>query len=180
MLVQMPDLSKSTVDWATLIIGGLGIIASIIVALAVYWRTKRSTAKGLVYDYTSAKLITTGHPFGGHLKIFFSGVEIQDASLVSVTVRSVGGASITKADFEDNITVKFVEAQSVLAIQFADLNPPELQPLLAESGGADVGSAAIVLEPLLLNPGDRFTILALVSRFGGVVELSGRIAGVPH
>ena len=69
---RMPDLSKSTVDWATLTIGGLGIIVSVVVALAVYWRTKRSTQKGLTYDYTSAKLVTTDHPFGGELRIFFS------------------------------------------------------------------------------------------------------------
>ena len=124
----MWDLSKSTVDWATLIIGALGVIVSVIVALAVYWRTKRSTQKSLAYDYTSAKLVATEHPFGGELKISFAGKEVHDASLVSVTIRSSGGASITKADFEDNVTVRFVGAHSVLAVQFADLNPPDLPP----------------------------------------------------
>jgi hypothetical protein len=50
----MPDLYKSTVDWATLIIDALGVILTVVVALAVYWRTKRSAEKALVYDFTFA------------------------------------------------------------------------------------------------------------------------------
>jgi hypothetical protein len=144
----------------------------------VYWRTKRSTEKGLTYDYTSTKLVTTEHPFGGELKIFFSGMEVQDASLVSVTLRSSGGSSITKADYEDNVTVRFIGAQSVLAVQSADVSPPELQPRLNGSEEASSAPDAVVVEPLLLNPGDRFTLLALVSRFGGQVQVTGRITGV--
>jgi hypothetical protein len=175
MLGGMPDLSKATVDWANLIIAGLAVIVSSVIALALYWRTKRGTLKGLAYNYTSAKLVITENPFGGNLKISFSGMDVQDASLVSVTLRSSGGASITKADYEEKVTVKFVEAQSVLAVQFADLNPPGLHPILS---GVSSGPEEVVVEPLLLNPGDRFTLLALVSRFGGQVQVTGRIAGV--
>jgi hypothetical protein len=174
----VPDLSKSTVDWATLIIGALGVLVTIVVTLAVYWRTKRSAQKALAYDYTSAKLVSTGHLFGGDLKIFFSGTEVQDASLVTVTIRCTGGASITNADFEDNIIVRFVGAQSVLAVQFADPNPPELNPILNSRECSSSSPDSVAIEPLLMNPGDRFTLLALVSRFGEEVQVIGRVAGV--
>jgi hypothetical protein len=174
----VPDLSKSTVDWATLIIGALGVILTVVVALAVYWRTKRSTEKALAYDYTSAKLLATEHAFGGELKIFLSGIEVQDASLVSVTLRSTGGASISKGDFEEKVTVRFLGAKSVHPVQFTDLNPPELKPTLSSVEDGDRYPDAVAIEPLLLNPGDRFTLLALVGSFGGEVKLTGRITGV--
>src|SRR5271168_3918914 len=91
--------------------------------------------------------------------------------------KNAGGAPIEKSDFEESLWVEFINADAVLAVHVAEMNPPELRPQFRGNPDMSKNAETILVDPLLLNPGDQFALLALVSGFNGEVKLTGRVKG---
>lgn len=167
----------ATMDWST-IVGIIGAIVTLSTVFVATWWTKKSSRKALTYGFTAAKLNNLKVNFTGDLKITFKDRDVADASLVSLTVKNSGRSPIERVDFDGNLQLLFDSSSEILAAQISRTFPRKLSVMIAVAQEDSEEPSRIRVDPLLLNPGDWFTILALVSRFGGSVMAHGRIAGV--
>jgi hypothetical protein len=83
-----------------------------------------------------------------------------------------GNVEIKPEDFEHPFSVELGPSAQVLSTEVAQVSPPDLAPKL------NITEGHLIIEPLLLNPGDAFDITALVSDMQDDDHLHGRVAGV--
>jgi hypothetical protein len=104
-------------------------------------------------------------------------VTLDDKSLeipyVSVLeIENTGSRPITQSDFESPISLSVSPPATVVKAQIKDTNPVDLKPTIS------VSNAQILLNPLLLNPKDRFQITILTAGALPDFAVRSRVAGV--
>ncbi len=158
----------------------IGIIVGSAATFLIYLLQQRGSRKVLSYTHRSSALTKADHPFLGDLKITYRDQELTDLSVVNFTVRNSGRAPILKTDFTGNLLISLSEGGKTVAASLGDNDPHELpirlEPLLRNDG--TVSSEYIEVCPLLLNPGDEFTLSFLVSKVIRTPVLTGRIVGI--
>jgi len=92
--------------------------------------------------------------------ILFDGAAVTDVRLVVITVNNSGNEPIRADDFERPLRFRWAEPARILTAEVVEVNPETLQPTV------NTGVNEIVLEPLLLNPGDWFRIKTLTNQVG--------------
>jgi hypothetical protein len=153
------------------------IAATLVAGFGVYWLSRRSGKKTLTYKFSTARIARVKGPFDG-LSITFNGEEVPDASLVSLIIENSGAVSIQKADFESALYCNLGKNAVILDHQVSDVDPKDLVVITELQDLEPSVDALLIVRPLLLNPTDKFTILALVSGFAKNVSVTGRISGV--
>lgn len=150
---------------ASILLSILGTLTTIIVGLGVYWLTKRTQTKALSYTSSSTPIATVQHPFANDLKISFLGREVQDVSVVSFTLKNSGKVPILRTDFDGPLKVYVPNTGGILAAYVSDAKPYTLPVSLKEFERQKdrLLMRMVEVSPLLLNPGDEFTLLAVVS-----------------
>ncbi|WP_445286543.1 hypothetical protein [Variovorax atrisoli] len=160
-------------DWrgnASLLIGGIGIVASVLVPLWL-WRADLQ-AKSISIHVLSATALQ--QPWSGldNLQVTLDGVQVKDAVVTTFQVINDGAKPIPASDFESAIRLHVGEKSKVVRAQVSDSAPKEL-PVVLQSD-----SSSVSVQPLLLNPGDSIKILLITSNGLPTLSTSGRIAGV--
>jgi hypothetical protein len=105
------------------------------------------------------------------VKILFDGAPVTDVRLVMIMVNNSGNEPIRAEDFERPLRFSWAEPAGILAAEVEEANPEALQPTVK------IGTNEIVLEPLLLNPGDWLRIKILINQ-AGKVSVDARVVGV--
>jgi hypothetical protein len=105
------------------------------------------------------------------VKILFDGSPVTDVHLVMITVNNSGNEPIKVEDFERPLRFSWAEPAGILAAEVEGVNPEALQPKIRTD------TNGIVLEPLLLNPGDWLRIKILINQIGKV-SVDARVVGV--
>jgi hypothetical protein len=105
------------------------------------------------------------------VKILFDGAAVTDVRLVVITVNNSGNESIRADDFERPLRFGWAEPSKILTAEVVEVNPETLQPTVR------TGVNEIVLEPLLLNPGDWLRIKTLINQVGKL-SVDARVVGV--
>jgi hypothetical protein len=106
------------------------------------------------------------------LAVALNGRSIETLDSVSVRVSNSGNAPLRSTDFEEPLLFEYGPDAEVVSAAIADALPLGLDPRVGTEGGK------VRIQPLLLNPGDRFTLNALVTgRWNGPIFLA-RVAGV--
>lgn len=113
----------------------------------------------------------------GRFKITFDGREIDALSTIDVTIFNDGNSPIFSVDFVQPITIAFPDASHVFGVLVTETSPPNLKVDLNREG------TTFSVSPLLLNPGDEFTLQFLVElpsdkTYLLAPEISSRIGGV--
>jgi len=183
------------VDWLTVCLSVLGTLATLMVGLGVYWHTRKNSRKALIYDFSSVRIDKFEKPFRAELQINFRNQPVEDVSLVTINIRNVGKIPIQRDDFDGRLSVSVPKGRisaelqasrnrerpdpTIFAVQKSHSNPRDL-PVSAyiEEGQHGNPHTYIFVDPLLLNPGDQFTLVALVGAYSERVSVTGRIAGV--
>jgi hypothetical protein len=85
-----------------------------------------------------------------------------------------GNVPIPAEDFERPVVLELGANAVPLpgTIEVKEAKPAELHPNVSAEG------ATLIVQPLLLNPGDSFSIAALVRDFSGPLAVDGRVVGV--
>lgn len=151
----------------------IGIIATLAVGLISIIATRRfsGTRKHLAFYRDRYRLIE--HKVGSSLQLYYEGEEIQDASVVIVTLKYRGNEPIRPDDYEQPISFEFDSEARIFSLEIADKNPENLNALVNLEADARAR-----LEPALFNDRDRVTVKMLVSKCYSLPAISGRIAGV--
>jgi hypothetical protein len=165
-------MNARLIDVAMLIVALLSIVATI----AVYWLNDRKSKKELAYEYSSTSLTSWEQDFGGRLRILFDDQPITAASFVGVIITNSGNIPIVVADFHEDMHVTFDKGELLTTALFQS-EPKNVRPHWKSTHDSE-GKATIIVEPLLLNPGDKFSLIALVNDFGGGLRCHARIAGI--
>jgi hypothetical protein len=147
-------------------------IAAIVVAIILFTVQRRK--KALSYEIVSeTSLLRTHEELEGRLQILFDSKPIRDAYLMLIKLANAGNLPIMPADFERPLSIDLGEKANVLTVDVLKKDPENLAPR------TKIDNHVIVIEPLLLNGGDSFTLKTIVSQYSsGKIEINGRIAGV--
>lgn len=150
-------------------LGVVAAVAALPLALIIY-RLQKKTKK-LVYKVTSSDLRPTEASVP--LQVVHGSRPLTEPRLVLVTFINAGSAEIRAGDFEEPVRITFTDKTKIESVAVSQSKPHSLgASTILES------DESIQLQPLLLNPEDRFTLELLVDGQGSAVNVSGRVAGV--
>jgi hypothetical protein len=105
------------------------------------------------------------------VQILFDGEPVTEVRMVIITVNNFGNEPIRVDDFERPLRFSWSEPAEILTAEVIEVNPETLQPTIK------AGDSEIVVDPLLLNPGDWLRIRTLINQ-GGKLSVDARVVGV--
>jgi hypothetical protein len=152
------------------ITGVVVAVVAIVVSVVLWFRGRRR--KGVSYRLTTPSVVNVRQEAEDRISIAYDGKPVGDVRLVDLRVTSSGNTEIDAGDFERPFSVPLGEGARVLSVEVAKTHPAELRPEVT------VEDSHLTIAPLLLNSGDSFEIVALVSDLSEATSLDGRVAGV--
>lgn len=155
--------------WIGAIIGALALIITIVLYLAA--RQKKSLRYELISEYP---LININDEVKGKLEVLFNGKPVVKLHLLLVKFTNDGRIPITSGDYERPLTICFKQDSNILSAEYVDPSPENLLTQI------DVNSQNVIIQPLLMNSGDFFTIKILLSEYSGGFNVDTRIVGVKN
>jgi hypothetical protein len=105
------------------------------------------------------------------VQILFDGDPVTKVRLVIITVNNYGNEPIRVDDFERPLRFSWSAPAKILAAEVIEVNPETLRPTI------QAGVSEIVVDPLLLNPGDWLRIRILINQ-AGKLSVDARVVGV--
>jgi hypothetical protein len=105
------------------------------------------------------------------VKILFDGVPVTEVRLLTITVNNWGNEPIRVEDFERPLRFTWSEPARILTAEVIEVSPESLQPTIK------AGVNEIVVDPLLLNPGDWLRIKTLINE-ASKLSVDVRVVGV--
>jgi hypothetical protein len=105
------------------------------------------------------------------VQILFDGEPVTEVRLVIITVNNWGNEPIRVDDFERPLRFSWPEPARILMAEVTEVNPESLQPTIK------AGINEIVVDPLLLNPGDWLQIKTLINQVSKL-SVDARVVGV--
>ena len=123
-------------------------------------------------------------PFAGkndkpdiHARLLNSQIPLVVPHVVAVRIENTGAAAVTESDFASPLVIDFGEhtwfAHGSIISTPEDVFPGVGHPIRLKNGN-------LCIDPLLLNPRDQLSILALVDGFPENVRVTARVAGWPQ
>lgn len=151
------------------------VLTLVSIGLTIYIYLKNKKKKELSYqEVSSTPLINSLH---NKVKIHVDDQEIQEKLyLVVLKIFNSGNEPIKKDDFEKDSFIEFSSTyrgvSKVFDAEVSSTDPSDIQcDLYNHDYGKELG-----FKPLLLNPGEGFTITMLVSKYDKI-SIKGRIVG---
>lgn len=164
---------KSGFDWkgsASLLIGIIGIVASIVVPVWL-WKMDLQAKAISIRILSVARLQSPGSALD-NIKVTLDGHEIKDAVLTTIQIVNSGAKPIPASDFESPIRLHVGNGAVIVRAQITESAPPRLPVVLTTEANS------VIVQPLLLNAGDSSKILLITSQGIPGFSTSGRVAGV--
>jgi hypothetical protein len=162
--------------WRDPIWQSLGVIIGAVLALvAILISLRQWQRKSLVYEVISKENIVriADHSIGSDLQISYQGKPINDLYLITVKFINSGNTEIRPEDYIRKIILSFGEHSEILSNKILEQEPNNLDVKINH----DKSQEALLIDPVLLNKKDCFTVQSLVTGFQSI-KLNGRIAGV--
>lgn len=158
-------------DGAWQAIGAFLTIAAIVVSFAIYrWQRQRSV---LSYHVKSAyPLLKTAEELQGRLSVQVDGVAVRNIDVMFLEVQNSGNHPISRSDFDVPFSIEFKPPAYIISAVVDAEEPGNLGVNL------EVVAHKVTLQPILLNPGDKFTLKLLLSSDSKEYRVSGRVIGV--
>lgn len=156
--------------WWEFVGASTGIVLGIIAIIIAIRQTKK---KSLVYQVVySIPLFRIVSQIKDDLEISYQGKPVKQLNLLEIKFINNGRDEIRKYDFELPLEVTFSDVGTFFAAELTSCNPDDLKVIL------NIDANKVVVEPLLLNPKDCFSIQMLFDGDEKSYKISGRIAGV--
>lgn len=158
-------------DGAWQAIGAFFTIAAIVVSFAIYrWQRQR---RALTYHVKSAyPLLKTAEELQGRLSVQVDGVAVRNVDVMFLEVQNSGNHPISRSDFDVPFAIAF-EPPAYIISAVVDAEEPDNLGVALE-----VAEEKVTLQPVLLNPGDKFTLKLLLSNNSEKYAVLGRVVGV--
>lgn len=106
------------------------------------------------------------------IQILFDGVPVTEVHLLIITVSNWGNEAIRLEDFERPLRFSWHEPARILTAEITEVRPESLRPTFRFAVTNE-----LVVDPLLLNPGDSFQMKVLMNQ-SSKLSVDARIVGV--
>ncbi len=145
-------------------------IVAICVTLGLFLAGRRR--KRLSYLLSDTRVLGVHEAVNpSRVQILFDGAPVTEVRLVIITVTNWGNEPIRVDDFERPLRFSWSEPSKILTADVMEVSPESLQPTIR------AGVNEIVVDPLLLNPGDWLRIKTLIDQ-GSKLSVDARVVGV--
>src|SRR5208283_2997382 len=115
--------------------------------------------KGLSYLLSDTRVLGVHEAVNpSRVQILFDGAAVTEVRLLIITLNNSGNEPIRVDDFERPLRFSWPEPARILTAEVAEVSPEGLQPTI------NAGVDEIVIDPLLLNPGDWLRIKILINQ----------------
>lgn len=155
----------------TLILAVVGFVIAVIVPIGIFFAQRKS--KKLSYEITSnTQLLGVKDEIQGKVQLFYEGKEVKNVHLLNIKFTNNGNQSISSNDYERPLNIVVNEDSKILTHEVINEEPANL--------GTEIKleKNKIIVNPVLLNKKDTFSVNALISDFEGKPNIDGRINGV--
>lgn len=158
-------------DGAWQAIGAFFTIFAIVVSFVIYrWQRQR---RALTYHVKSAyPLLKTAEELQGRLSVQVDGITVRNIDVMFLEVQNSGNHPISRTDFDVPFAIAFESPARIISAVVDAEEPENLGVSL------DVKEKKVTLQPILLNPGDKFTLKLLLSSDSKKFVVLGRVVGV--
>jgi hypothetical protein len=149
-----------------------GILGLLGLALTVYIFIRQTQKKSLSCELiSSSPILKVADDFRNDLEIKFKGKLINSLTLVVVKFFNSGNVPIEQQDYFRPLSLTFNDQAELLSVDVVEEIPSNLGVSFRHD------KKIIIIEPLLMNKGDSFTVQALVSQYSSFL-IDGRVSGV--
>ena len=157
---------------------GWKFVLSSVIALAgvvlpiVLWLVDHSSKSIAISVVSSTSLDPTiNQPVEG-LAFTLDGVALRSPYLSVLHIQNTGTKPVSSSEFESPIEIKSESKSKIVRAEFADASPIDLQPVIT------VVKNRILVDPLLLNPGDSLKLNVVTSEDRPAFIARSRVAGI--
>ncbi len=153
------------------------VLATLLAAAAIWvsiWLYRRQRSRrSLSYSIKVTELVSVHDAAKDRIKLFYENEQISRAHLLEARIENDGNVPVPAGDFERDILFDLGKEAAPLTLEVSRTTPSDLNvPVF-------ITNSAVGVSPLLLNPGDGFTIKALVRDLtSNEVQCHYRIVGV--
>lgn len=155
----------------------VGVIVAVVAIAVTLWMALKRT-HGLSYEYRVDSLASVSQAVTDKIQILFNDSPVHDVSLVRVRVMNTGRQPIRSADFEQPLSIAFGSNSRVLRGEVESTRPPGLNVDFYPAPDSGSHAGAIVIQPLLLNSRDAFTLKLILTGKPIVPVLHGRVVNI--
>jgi len=151
------------------------IIGAVLTVVAILISLRQWQRKSLAYEVISNENIVrvSDNSVGSELQIVYQGKPVKDLYLITIKFINLGNTEIRPEDYVRPISLSFGARSEILGNKVLEQDPSNLDIKINHEKDKEV----LLIDPVLLNKRDYFTIQALVTGFQSVTP-NGRIAGV--
>lgn len=140
-----------------------------------YWAQYTSKSKQLTYDIFAKRELGTRdirNDSWPEVKYQYNDKVLESGVMIYVTIENTGDTPIARSDFDSPIEVHVNDTSSTIDGRVTLKKPENLPVELVKS------SFGLIVNPLLLNPGDSFVIEILGSKDFDISNIRSRVSGI--
>lgn len=108
------------------------------------------------------------------LKVSYRDVQVKSVTIFVVNIENIGTLPISRGDYDRELAIAFSDRAQIMAKSVLNASPRSLEPSLLTDG---INIRRVLIEKLLLNPGDNSTISMSVADHEGDPSFDVRLVG---
>lgn len=148
----------------------VGVTLTVVSLVIVFLQIKR---KELSYNIIiNTPLLSVNESIKDKITILYEDVIVENLQFIILRICNTGNTSIKKTDYERPLSFSFGQNSSIFPVVVADVKPENLRISYKKEGHK------IIIDPVLLNKKDEFSIKFFVKNFNGEINTDCRIVGV--
>lgn len=149
------------------------LLAAIAIAISILTYRWQRQRRALTYSIKSVyPLLNESEELHGRLSVQIDGKHVNNVEVMFLEFKNSGNRPIARDDFDTPLSVYFEPPIQIFSSAVVSTAPENL------GATAKIEKQAVVVEPLLLNPGDQFVLKLLLSSDSKLFDVNGRIVGV--
>lgn len=142
------------------VLGTIGTILALIAAVYFYDQQRQVTELSYEIVAESSLLTDIGRNYEDQIQVFYEGDEVTDIQLHIIRIANTGNQPIkipaASSQYERSINISFGDDARILAPNIVNVSPNNLHVTTSMENNK------IVVDPILLNPNNEFTLEILV------------------
>lgn len=137
----------------------IGIVVGIVAIWATYdvFHQTQKFKDLQIVTLADTSLVEINNDVYSDIKISYTGRKVTNLSLLQLKIESIGTEPILLADYTEPIVVSFPKQAEIIESVIVDSEPRNINAQVT------LENNSVIIEPVLLNPGDRFVVKLIVA-----------------
>jgi len=148
------DIRDPAWQWVGAIAAIVGLVVTVIIAV-VSWNRQIPHHELVVRRLIDLPVFYVGENANEKVQMYYDSQPVSYAGLGAIQIENAGNREITPEQWEFPLSIQFEQDVIAAYAYVSDSKPAGLRPVMS------VDNNTLTVEPLLLNPGDSFTLNAI-------------------